>query len=498
MLIHPTADEFRARATHGNLVPVWGEILADLETPVSLYRKLRASGRTFLLESVENGEQLGRYSFLGFEPRAVFRSRDGKQELEPADALGPPLEFAAKPLQSLRNLMSRFRPVADAKLPPFTGGLVGYMAYDTIRDIENIPDTNPDPLGLPDYWFLLTDQVIAFDHVRHRLLLIVNAHINGDEDAAYKNAVERLQRLHALVTGPAAATTPRRAEARDTESRALDVRSNMTREQFEEMVLRGKEHIAAGDIFQVVLSQRFSTAITCEPFDVYRALRAVNPSPYMFFLDAGDFQIAGSSPEILVRCANGEVIVRPIAGTRHRGATPEEDKALEADLLADEKERAEHIMLVDLSRNDVGRVAEYATVRVTDLMFIERYSHVMHIVSNVTGKLREGMDAFDALAATFPHGTVSGAPKIRAMEIIDELEPTRRSAYAGSVIYFGFNGAMDSCITLRTAVIKDGQAHVQAGGGVVADSTPEGEYQESVNKAKALIRAIEWAESGLD
>jgi anthranilate synthase component 1 len=264
------------------------------------------------------------------------------------------------------------------------------------------------------------------------------------------------------------------------------------------MVLRGKEYIAAGDIFQVMLSQRFSTPFTCEPFDIYRALRAVNPSPYMFYLDAGDFQIAGSSPEILVRCADGEIIVRPIAGTRPRGATPIEDKAFEEDLLADEKERAEHVMLVDLGRNDVGRVADYASVRVTDFMIIERYSHVMHIVSNVVGRMRADKDAFDALAATFPAGTVSGAPKIRAMEIIDELEPTRRCAYAGSVIYFGFNGAMDSCITLRTAVIKDGMVHVQAGGGVVADSTPAGEYQESVNKAKALIRAIEWAESGLD
>jgi anthranilate synthase component 1 len=494
MLLNPTLDEFRQRATQGNLVPVWAEILADLETPVSLYRKLRASGRTFLLESVENGEQLGRYTFLGFEPRAIFTSRDGRQHLTPPDALGAPVEFGEKPLHTLRAIMSRFRPVADEKLPPFTGGLVGYMAYDTIRDIEDIPDSNPDALGVPDYWFLLTDQVIAFDHVRHRLLLIVNAHIDSaDIDGAYADAVARLHRLHAVVLGP---HVP--AAARNGQPRELDVRSNMSREQFEHMVERGKEYIAAGDIFQVVLSQRFSVPVTCEPFDVYRALRAVNPSPYMFFLDAGDFQIAGSSPEILVRCADGQVIVRPIAGTRPRGATPAEDKAHEQDLLADAKERAEHVMLVDLGRNDVGRVSEYASVRVTDFMIIERYSHVMHIVSNVVGKLRADMDAFDALAATFPAGTVSGAPKIRAMQIIDELEPTRRCVYAGSVVYFGFNGAMDSCITLRTAVIKDGQVHIQAGGGVVADSSPAGEYQESVNKAKALVRAVEWAEQGLD
>jgi len=493
MIIHPTADEFRARAAHGNLVPVWGEILADLETPVSLYRKLRASGRTFLLESVENGEQLGRYSFLGFEPRAIFQSRDGRQELDPPDALGAPLQFAQKPLETLRQIMAMFRPVEDPELPPFTGGLVGYMAYDTIRDIEAIPDNNPDTLNLPDYWFLLTDQVIAFDHVRHRLLLIVNAHVDGDIGDAYSKAVDRLKVLRGIVTAAGAAPVPR-----DGDAKPIEVRSNVTQPQFEEMVRAAKEYIAAGDIFQVVLSQRFTVPITCEPFDVYRALRAVNPSPYMFFLDAGGFQIAGSSPEILVRCANSEVIVRPIAGTRPRGATPEQDKALELDLLADAKERAEHVMLVDLGRNDVGRVSEFSTVRVTDFMFIERYSHVMHIVSNVTGKIRDDMDAFDALAATFPAGTLSGAPKIRAMEIIDELEPTRRGAYGGSVIYFGFNGAMDSCIILRTAVIKEGKVHVQAGGGIVADSTPEGEYQESVNKAKALIRAIEWAESGLD
>ena len=494
-MIKPTLDEFRERAKRGNLVPVYQEILADLETPVSVYRKLATSEHSFLLESVENGEQLGRYSFLGADPLLIFTCRGNDQALDAQP--GPPdVVTGDTPIDTLRNIMAAYKPVEDPSLPPFTGGAVGYMAHDAVRYFENIPDSNPDELGVPDGYFMVADTLVAFDHVKRRMVLIANAHVGTDgPDAAYEAACQRIDALRERLRQPA---PPQKAPARPP--RKLEPKHNFTQAEYEDVVRRAKEYIAAGDIFQVVPSQRIGVDITCDPFDIYRAQRAINPSPYMFYLRCGeDIAIAGSSPEILVRCdSHGRVTLRPIAGTRPRGATPEEDKALEEDLLADGKEIAEHIMLVDLGRNDVGRVCKYGTVAVDRFKFIERYSHVMHIVSNVVGELEDGKDAIDVLGAAFPAGTLTGAPKIRAMEIIDELENVRRNIYGGAVVYFGFGGAMDSAITIRTAVIRGGKAYAQAGGGVVADSDPAAEWQETMNKARSVLRAIEWAENGLE
>lgn len=489
----PSFEEFCRRAAHGNLVPISREILADLETPVSVFRKLNSSRFAFLLESVENGDQLGRYSFLGADPFLIFKARGREQEVvfqnEERD-----FRTEDSPLETLRHLMNHYIPVPDPDLPPFTGGAVGFLSYEVVRYFESIPDGNPDDLNLPDCLFMVADSLVAFDHVKRRMILIVNAHVEEDLRRSYDRAVYKLDKLHERVVAPS--IPPKPTESDDPVE--LVTQSTFTKDAFEAAVDRAKEYIRAGDIFQVVLSQRLQTEIRCAPFDVYRALRAVNPSPYMFYLSCGDLKLAGSSPEILVRCDHNRVNVRPIAGTRKRGATIAEDKALEADLLADEKELAEHVMLVDLGRNDVGRVSKYGTVRVTDFKIIERYSHVMHIVSNVEGELSADKDAFDVLAACFPAGTVSGAPKIRAMEIIDELEPVRRGPYAGAVVYFGFNGTMDSCITIRTAVIKGQTVYVQAGAGIVADSVPATEHEETLNKARGLLRALEMANRGLD
>lgn len=499
ILSPPSLAEFRERARHGNLVPVTTELLADTETPVSLYRRLAEGTRfSFLLESVERGEHLGRYSFLGADPRVIFKARGAEQEII---AEGDERDFRTQetPLATLRHLMDHYRPVRDPKLPPFAGGAVGYLSYDMVRHFERLPDRLPDELGLPDALFMIADTLVAFDHVRHRILLIANALIEGGQvERAWKLAVERLEALEARLSRPQT-QPPRLLPASPLTGGGelpAGARSNQTREQFETAVRRAKEYIAAGDIFQVVLSQRLSVPFTCPPFDIYRTLRAINPSPYMFYLSCGDLAIAGSSPEILVRAQAGTITVRPIAGTRPRGATEEIDQLMERELINDPKERAEHVMLVDLGRNDVGRVSTPGSVRVSDFMTVERYSHVMHLVSNVTGTIAPDKDAFDALAAGFPAGTVTGAPKIRAMEVIEELEPVRRGPYAGSVVYFGFNGSMDSCITLRTAVLKNQTAHVQAGAGIVADSDPAAEWQETLNKARALMKAIEMAEAG--
>jgi anthranilate synthase component 1 len=496
MTIRPDFETFCERARGGNLVPVWVEILADLETPVSVFRKLADSPYAFLLESVEGGEQVGRYSFIGVDPFLLFQARGREQTLDFLHGGRGEFEVADTPVETLRGILRHYRVAGDPGLPPLTGGAVGFMSYDTVRYFEDIPDTNRDELGLPDCVFLLADSIVAFDHVKHRMVLVVNARIaeGADLRAVYDAATTRLEALRRRVTAMPSAPAPRVGRP----AVPLETTSNFTREEFEEAVRRCKEYITAGDIFQVVISQRLSTRFTCHPFDVYRALRAVNPSPYMFYLKCGDFILAGSSPEILVRCADEKVTVRPIAGTRPRGATPEEDKAYEQDLLADAKERAEHVMLVDLGRNDIGRVCRYGSVHVDEFMVIERYSHVMHIVSNVQGDLAPDKDALDVLGACFPAGTVSGAPKIRAMEIIDELENLRRGPYAGSVVYFNFDGDMDSCITIRTAVIVGDRVHVQAGAGIVADSVPANEYEETLNKARGLLRAIEWAETGLE
>lgn len=491
-MYRPTFQEFEALASQGNLIPVCREINADMETPVSVYLKLRGAGPSFLLESVEGGEQLGRYSFLAVEPvqmlqvcgeEVVIRNHTRVERF----ALG-----GRDPLDALRELVAPYQAVAAPGLPRFFGGAVGYLSYDMVRRIERLPATARDDLGLPDAAFFLTDTFIAFDHVKHCALVIANAHVDGNPRAAYDNAVERIDRLAAQLNQPAPAAAPAHALP------SHPLTSNMTPEEFVAMVQRAQAYIAAGDIFQVVLSQRMERQTHAEAFSIYRALRRLNPSPYMFFLDLGDVQFIGSSPEVLVRLEDGVAQLNPIAGTRPRGQNETADAQLEAELLADPKERAEHVMLVDLGRNDLGRVCEYGSVQVPQFMKVEKYSHVMHLVSRVVGKLRPELDGFDLLRATFPAGTVSGAPKVRAMQIIEELEGTRRGPYAGAVGYFGFpmkgTGNMDFCITIRTIVQRGQRAFIQAGAGIVADSDPMGEHQECVNKARALAEAIRMAE----
>lgn len=503
MKIQPDFEKFLRRCSAGNLIPVWTEIMADMDTPVSVYRKLSSdSTHSFLLESVEQGENLGRYSFIGCNPNIIIRGRGHEIELTKFGQ-DEEIEISGNPMTFMREFMQRYRPVRDPSLRqlPFMGGGVGYMAYDLVRSFENLPDGNPDDLQLPDVYFMIADSVAVFDHVLHRTILLSNAHVTDDPRRAYDGAVHRIELMAERLRNPMAATleSPLDALAPDLGSlQENELTSNFTQSEFEAGVDRVKEYIRAGDAFQVVISQRFSKGYQGEPFDIYRALRAINPSPYMFYLKLGDVQLAGSSPEILVRVTGDNVIVRPIAGTRPRGGDHDEDKRLEEELLADPKERAEHVMLIDLGRNDAGRVSLPGSVHVDEFMVIERYSHVMHIVSNVVGKLQPGTDAYDALAATFPAGTVSGAPKIRAMEIIDEIENVRRGPYAGAIGYFSFDGNLDTCITLRTCLIKNRRVYVQAGAGIVADSVPANEYQETLNKARALLKAVEFAENGLE
>lgn len=491
--VHPTRAEFKELAAQGNLIPVFREIVADMDTPVSVFKKLEDAECAYLLESVEGGEKWARYSFIGLNPVVTFTSK--KHDVQISYVSGKTESFSdPAPLDKLRDILSGYKFVENAALPPFCGGAVGYVGYEQIRNFEPTIGDNVDDLNLPDLCFVITETIIVFDHLRHRVKLVANCHIpdNADLDAIYESALQKINQLHNRLARPVPMSDKTVNVGRS------EVKSNFTQDEFIEAVEKCKEYIAAGDIFQVVISQRFNVNITCEPFEIYRALRSVNPSPYMFYLKFKNFKLVGSSPEILVKLTDDVVQVRPIAGTRVRGATPEQDADLEAELLADPKERAEHIMLVDLGRNDCGRVSQYGSVEVDDLMIVERYSHVMHIVSNVRGKLMPGMDAFDAFRAAFPAGTVSGAPKIRAMQIINEIEPMNRGPYAGSVGYFSFNGNLDSCITIRTVLIKDDQAYVQAGAGIVADSDPVSEYKETINKASAMIRAIEIAEYGID
>jgi anthranilate synthase component 1 len=496
-MIYPDLREFRKLAEKGNLIPVYREILADMETPVSAFRKIDDGRYSFLLESVEGGEKWARYSFLGSRPSIVIRSagrcveilRKGRKETR---------SFGRDPLEAIRDILAEYRPVPNPGLPRFYGGAVGFIGYDVIRFFEKMPERDKPGIGLPDVLFMLTDTLVIFDNVTHKIKVVSNAHVNGGSiSSAYGEAVEKIDGIVRKLKRNLKARTPV-AATKPSRGRRIGLKSNFTQSRYEQAVLKAKEYIRAGDIFQVVPSQRFETRISVEPFEIYRALRLINPSPYMYFLRCGNATIVGTSPEVMVRLEGDRIDLRPIAGTRHRGSTEEEDRALEKELLADPKERAEHIMLVDLGRNDVGRVSTPGSVHVSELMVIERYSHVMHIVSNVRGRLSEGNDAYDVVRSCFPAGTVSGAPKIRAMEIIDELEPTRRGPYAGAVGYFGFSGNMDTCITIRTLVIKDRVAYIQAGGGVVADSVPALEYQETVNKAKAMMRAVEMAERGLE
>ena len=499
MKIEPDLTTFRAAYEKGQAQVVWTSLVSDVETPVSAFLKLaRGKPNSFLLESVEGGAVRGRYTFIGLAPDLIWRCRGNGAEinrkaLTDADAFAPcPVAEKSGAIASLRALVAESRIDLPAGLPPMSAGLVGYAAYDTVRLVENIPDKNKDVIGIPDGVFIRPTVMAVFDTILDRISVItpVYPRPGTPADAAYEAALGHLRAAVRDFDTP----LPEAARAhpeRDVEP--LVPASNMTRERFHAMVEKAKEYILAGDIFQVVLSQRFSVPFPYPPFALYRALRRLNPSPFLFFLDFGGFAIVGSSPEILVRARAGKVTIRPIAGTRRRGKDAAEDQELSQDLLSDPKELAEHLMLLDLGRNDVGRVAKTGTVKVTEQFTVEYYSHVMHIVSNVEGDLDPRHDALDALFAGFPAGTVSGAPKVRAMEIIDELEGDRRGVYAGCIGYFGADGDMDTCIALRTAVVKDDTMYVQAGGGVVYDSSPEGEYQESVNKARALIRAAEEA-----
>lgn len=491
-MFYPTFGEFEALARQGNLIPVYAELDNDLETPVSVLLKLRGQGESFLLESVEKGEQAARYSFLGTEPRCRLSLHQGRVTISDQSQQQDSALDGRDPFDVLREWLQPFRAVRVPGLPRFTGGAVGYLSYDMARYIERLPQSACDELGQPDAQFLLADTLVAFDHVKHRTLLIANAHVNGSARAAYEAAVARIERLAGRLARPMVPVgSPRGNHSRELES-------NTSPERFVTMVERGQKYIAQGDIYQVVLSQRFSGETAAEPFSIYRALRRLNPSPYMFFLDYGDMQLIGSSPEVLVRLEDGVAQLNPIAGTRPRALSEEQDQHLEEELRGDEKERAEHVMLVDLGRNDLGRVCEYGSVQVPEFMAVEKYSHVMHLVSHVVGRLQENRDGFDLLKAAFPAGTVSGAPKVRAMEIIEELEGTKRGPYAGAVGYFGFPGGtgmnMDFCITIRTIVQQGRKVFVQAGAGIVADSVPANEHRECVNKARALAEAIRMAE----
>jgi len=490
---YPSKKDFIKLSKSGNLIPVYKEILADFETPLSAYAKIGSGKYSFLLESVEGGERLARYSFMGSSPHVVCSSRGNTVSITEGGrtrTIGP-----VDPICEMRKLLARFKAVKVKGLPRFTGGLVGFMGYDMVRFMENIPDSNPDDLKTPDSLFMLTDTIVIFDHVDHKIKVVSNAYVDGSASKAYDNAVRKIdaivRRLNGGMDNGITGSTHRCGLS------ATSVSSNFNKAGFENAVSKAKQHIKCGDIIQVVLSQRLRAKVVSKPFEIYRALRSINPSPYMYYLKLDDFHLVGSSPEIMVRCEDSKVEVRPIAGTRPRGSSEEEDAKLIKSLLADPKERAEHIMLVDLGRNDIGRVCDYRSVKVSELMTIEKYSHVMHIVTDVTGRLKKNKDAFDVIKATFPAGTVSGAPKVRAMEIIDELENVRRGTYAGCVGYFSFSGNLDCCITIRTILIKDGTAYIQAGAGIVADSVPSREYQETLNKAKALLRAIDMAERGL-
>jgi len=488
---YPDLSEFIKLSAKGNLIPVYREILADTFTPVTAFLRLGGSP-SFLLESVEGGEKWARYSFIGSRPSKVLRGRGRRVEVIEGPAASVVID-SDNPLEVIKKEIAAYRPVEVKGLPRFFGGLVGYIGYDMIKFFEPVQQAEKQGLELPDFFLMLTDTMLIFDSLQQKIQVVSNAHVDGrDIGDVYRESVQKIDAIIDRLKSPAEPVTSIASGHSD------GFGSNMPKQDFLSAVERSKEYVMAGDIVQVVLSQRFERTSPVDPFTVYRALRVINPSPYMYFLDTGDAKLVGSSPEILVRMENGRIVLRPIAGTRRRGETEAADRALEEELKQDPKEIAEHIMLVDLGRNDVGRVATVGSVKVTDLMTVERYSHVMHLVSNVEGDLKDGLDVFDVLGACFPAGTVSGAPKVRAMEIIEELEPTQRGPYAGSVGYFSYSGNMDMCITIRTLIMKDGKVYVQAGAGIVADSEPEKEYAETVNKAKGMMKAVDMAEEGLD
>ncbi len=496
----PSFDEFAQLARQGTVVPVYRQLLADTLTPVSAFEKLAQGKFSFLLESATGGEKIARYSFLGSDPFMIFKARGKDVEIirQPGAVVAHDVQRyrSADPIADLQKQLEPFVPAHTGPLPRFTGGAVGYAAYDAVRYIEELPDVPKDTLRVPDMYFGFYDTMVIFDHLNKVIIVVCNARTDqGDLRKAYDSAVARINAIVERLRTPVTKLSDDITTVSEVKRRFS---SNFTKEEFMKAVEKCKEYIYAGDIIQVVLSQRLSAETKAAPFDIYRTLRAVNPSPYMFYLHLDDMHLVGSSPEVMVKVEDREVTIRPIAGTRPRGKSDAEDEALARELLADPKERAEHIMLLDLGRNDVGRVSQFGTVKVEEEMIIERFSHVMHMTSTVTGQLQKGMTAFDAMRSGFPAGTVSGAPKIRAMEIIDELEPEKRGPYAGGVGYVDFSGNLDTCIAIRTIVIKGHRAYVQAGAGIVADSDPAREHQETLNKAKALFRAIEAAEEGLE
>lgn len=494
--LHPNLDEtaFAELAKQGNLIPVYADLMADLETPVTAYAKLKNDGPAFLLESIEGGERLGRYTFIACRPRKIFKSYWDKTYIEEAGKETTEIDTPPDPLDLIKEEIAKHNPVDLPELAPFTGGAVGYISYEYVCRIEpTVPLAKANRHRSPLSYYMLADSMVIFDRAKQTMRLLVNARLDGFESPknAYEAALKELESLKARLeipsqVKPAPLDIPANLDIPD---------GNFEKDEFERMVERSKEYVRSGDIIQVVLSQRFEKDFANSPLDLYRALRTVNPSPYMFLLDTGEFAIIGASPEVHVKLTGKRVEIRPIAGTRHRGKTAEQDAELEKELLADDKEKAEHLMLVDLARNDIGRVCSYGSVKVPDYMIVERYSHVMHIVSQVEGEIAEDKDAFDLMRATFPAGTVSGAPKVRAMQIISESESDQREFYSGALGYYSYNGNLDSCITLRTAMLKDGKVIIQAGAGIVADSVPENEYNETIFKASALFKAVSLAQS---
>ena len=506
-----TYDEFRSLSHQGNLIPLYKEILGDIETPVNAYLKLNKMP-SFLLESVVGGEIWARYSFIGIDPTIIVTFSNKKLTVKSKDEIS--VFETNDPIENVKAILGRFKPIAVKGLPRFTGGFVGYIGYDVVKFFERVPDFNKIGIDMPDIFLLLADTILIFDNLKQTIKIVCNAHIEGNPSkSVYEDAERRIDGIIDALKGNGSSATGNdpivNYHTMNGQSKVKfltmnasgdkgygDFASNFTRNDFLSAVDSAKEYVKSGDIIQVVLSQRFERETSTHPFSIYRAIRLVNPSPYMYYIDSGDYQIVGSSPEILVRLEGDKIILRPIAGTRKRGETDEEDMQAEEELKNDPKEIAEHIMLVDLGRNDVGRVAEIGSVRVTELLTIERYSHVMHLVSNVEGRLKKGLDAFDVLRACFPAGTVTGAPKVRAMEIIEELEPVRRGPYAGAIGYLSYSGNMDTCITIRTIIVKNGRIYIQAGAGIVADSVPENEYMETLNKAVAMMKAIDFFKNG--
>jgi anthranilate synthase component I len=495
-MIKPTLKEFKEKSKQGNLIPVYKEVLADLDTPVSAYMKMSGGEYSFLLESVEGGEKWARYCFLGFDPSIVVSIKGNEVTVKKNGKSESIIIEEGNPLVGLKKVLAQYEPVEVEGLPRFSGGAVGFVSYDMVRSFETLPDKTEDDLEVPDACFVITDTLLIFDNIAQTIKIVSNAHVENDNiDDLYHKAIRNIEAIEEKLKNSLPISLV--DEGLGNLTNTINIESNFKKEHFLDAVQKIKDYILEGDAIQVVLAQRLKFNISKDPFSIYRALRSINPSPYMYYLKFGDLKIVGSSPEILVRLEDDKIEVRPIAGTRKRGQSEEEDQALETDLLSDEKELAEHIMLVDLGRNDVGRVSKINSILVNEKFSIERYSHVMHIVSNVQGELRKGFDCYDVLASTFPAGTLSGAPKVRAMEIIEELEPTRRGLYGGAVGYISFNGNMDTAIAIRTLLIKNNTAYLGVGAGIVADSVPENEFEETMNKGKALLKAIELAEKGL-